>query len=79
MPVPTQDRTWWRFRQEQALLEHLLNFDLLLIRSSEQIYQYIEQLTPEGWNSQSSNALQQMTQQLARSAQERARFLLLQV
>jgi hypothetical protein len=78
MPVPTQDRTWWRFRQERLLLEQLLNFDLLLIRSSEQIYHYVEQLTPESWNSQGSNPLRQMAQQLARSAQERERFLLLQ-
>jgi hypothetical protein len=77
MSVPTQDRIWWRFRQEQALLMQLLNFDLTLVRSSEQIYQYISQLTPELWNSQGSSALRQMTQQLTRLAQERERFLLL--
>jgi hypothetical protein len=78
MPVPTQDRVWWRFRQEQQLLEQLLNFDLTLIRGSERIYQTVEQLTPEIWQSQGGRSLQQMTQQLARSAQERERFLLLQ-
>ncbi|HJT54969.1 MAG TPA: hypothetical protein VJ761_00630 [Ktedonobacteraceae bacterium] len=77
MSVPTQDRIWWRFRQEQALLMQLLNFDLSLVRSSEQIYQYVSQLTPEMWNSQGSGALRQMTQQLTRLAQERERFLLL--
>lgn len=77
MSVPTQDRTWWRFRQEQALLTQLLNFDLTLVRGSEQIYQYVSQLTPEQWNSQGSSTLRQMTQQLARAAQERERFLLL--
>jgi hypothetical protein len=77
MSVPTQDRIWWRFRQEQALLMQLLNFDLTLVRSSEQIYQYVAQLTSELWNSQGSSALRQMTQQLTRLAQERERFLLL--
>ena len=77
MSVPTQDRIWWRFRQEQALLMQLLNFDLTLVRSSEQIYQYVSQLTPELWSSQGNSALRQMTQQLVRLAQERGRFLLL--
>lgn len=79
MSVPTQDRIWWRFRQEQPLLMQLLHFDLTLVRSSEQIYQYVAQLTPEYWNSQVSSPLRQMTQQLAHMAKERERFLLLQV
>ncbi len=78
MPVPTQDRTWWRIRQEQNLLEQLLSFDLTLVRDSEQLYQYVAQLTPESWNSKESEGiLRQMTQQLNRLAQERERFLLL--
>lgn len=77
MSVPTQDRIWWRFRQEQALLMQLLNFDLGLVRSSEQIYQYVSQLTPDVWNAQGSGLLRQMTHQLTRLAQERERFLLL--
>ncbi|TMD49027.1 MAG: hypothetical protein E6I93_12855 [Chloroflexi bacterium] len=77
MAVPTQDRIWWRFRQEQPLLMQLLNFDLTLVRGSEQIYQYVSQLTPEQWNSQGSSSLRQMMQQLAHLAQERERLLLL--
>src|SRR2546426_4648242 len=49
MSVPTQDRTWWRFRQEEPLLGQLLNFDLALIRTCEQVYQYVSQLTPDNW------------------------------
>jgi hypothetical protein len=79
MSVPTQDRIWWRFRQEQALLQQLLTFDLTLIRSSETIYQSVEQITAESWNSQGSSSLQPMIQQLTRSVQERERFLLVQV
>jgi len=77
MPVPTQDRTWWRIRQEQNLLEQLLNFDLTLVRSSEQLYQYVAQLAPEQWNSEGGGMLHGMTQQLNHVAQERERFLLL--
>ncbi len=79
MSVPTQDKIWWRFRQEQALLEKLLTFDLSLVRDSEQVYQYVMQLTPESWNAGGSGPLQQMTQQLGRLAQERERFLLVQL
>ncbi|MBV9616634.1 MAG: hypothetical protein JO011_17340 [Ktedonobacteraceae bacterium] len=79
MSVPTQDKIWWRFRQEQALLERLLSFDLSLVRDSEQIYQYVSQLTPESWNAGGRTPLQQMTQQLGKLAQERERFLLVQL
>ncbi len=78
MSVPTQDRIWWRFRQEQPLLIQLLNFDLALVRNSEQIYKYAAELTPAYWNIQGSNPLRQMTQQLTHLAQERERFLLIQ-
>ncbi|HLX41260.1 MAG TPA: hypothetical protein VKR42_12060 [Ktedonobacteraceae bacterium] len=77
MSVPTQDRIWWRFRQEQPLLMQLLNFDLALVRSSEQIYQYVTQLTPDNWNTQSSVPLRQMIQGLTQIARDRERFLLL--
>jgi hypothetical protein len=79
MSVPTQDRIWWRFRQEQALLNQLLNFDLRLIRESEQIYQFVQQLTPESWHSYGSGQLRALIQQLTQAANERERFLLLQV
>jgi hypothetical protein len=79
MPVPAQDRIWWRFHQEQALLEQLLSFDLALVRSSEQLYQAVSQLTPERWNSEASGWLRQLLQQLTQVARDRERFLLLQV
>lgn len=77
MSVPTQDRIWERFRQEQALLMQLLQFDLNLVRSSEQIYYVVAQLTPEVWSSQGSSGLRYMIQQLTHLTQERERFLLL--
>ncbi len=77
MSVPAQDRIWWRFRQEQPLLAQLLNFDLALVRNSEQIYEYVSHLTPENWQSQGSSPLRQLTRQLMQIAQDRERFLLL--
>lgn len=77
MSVPTQDKTWWRFRQEQTLLAQLLNFDLALVRDCEQVYYYMSQLTPEGWNSQGSGPLRQLIQRVAQVARERERFLLI--
>lgn len=77
MAVPAQDRTWWRFRQEQTLLGQLLNFDLALVRGCEEVYQYVVQLTPEGWNSQGGTFLRQLMQRVANIARERERFLLI--
>lgn len=79
MSVPTQDRIWWRFRQEQALLGQLLSFDLRLVRGSEQLYQFVKQLTPETWHSSGPGELRSLIQQVSEVANERERFLLLQV
>ncbi len=76
MSAPSQDRIWWRFRQEQMLLQQLLSFDLALVRNSEQLYQYVSQLTPEQWKSQGSTPLRQLLQQVAQVARDRERFLL---
>ena len=77
MSVPTQDRIWWRFRQELPLLMQLLNFDLRLVRQSEQLYEFVAQLTPEGWQLHGASPLRAQIQQLSQSASERERFLLL--
>jgi len=79
MSVPTQDRIWWRFREEHALLLQLLNFDLALVRASEQVYQYVTQLTPETWNNQANGQLRQLIQQVTQVARDREQFLLLPV
>ena len=77
MSVPTQDRIWWRFRQEQPLLARLLSFDLQLVRGSEQLYQFTTQLIPESWNIYSASTLRSQLQQLTQVAHERERFLLI--
>src|SRR5437667_12476861 len=75
--VPAQHRMWWRFRQEEPLLRQLLQFDLALVRSSEQVYQYVTQLTPDNWNNQVIASLRQLTQQVTQIVRDRERFLLL--
>ncbi len=77
MSVPTQDKTWWRFREERTLLAQLLNFDLGLVRDCEQVYAYVSQLTPDGWNSQGGGPLRQLLQRVTQVARERERFLLM--
>lgn len=77
MSVPTQDRIWWRLRQEQPLLAQLLSFDLRLVRGAEQLQQFMSQLAPEGWNLYSAGMLRSQLQQLTQVAQERERFLLI--
>jgi hypothetical protein len=77
MSVPTQDRIWWRFRQEQPLLAQLLSFDLRLVRGGEQLHQFMAQLTPDGWNVYSAGTLRAQLQQLTQVANERERFLLI--
>ncbi|HEU5374911.1 MAG TPA: hypothetical protein VFV38_05700 [Ktedonobacteraceae bacterium] len=77
MAVPTQDRIWWRFRQEQALLAQLLSFDLRLVRESEQLHQVAEQLTPESWQVYGAGPLPPLLQRLSQTANEREHFLLL--
>ena len=77
MSVPTQDRIWWRIRNERMLLGQLMQFDLGLVSASEQLYAYVEQLTPEMWNSQGSGQLRQLIQRVRQQGQARERFLLM--
>lgn len=76
MPVPTQDRTWWRFRDEQTLLNQLLSFDYELLRQTEQLYQWVRGLTPESWNNgPGRSGFDAPMQQLEQVVRDRQRFL----
>jgi hypothetical protein len=77
MPVPTQDRTWARFRSELPMLKQLLNFDLWLVNLTEGVFQHVQTLTPAGW--QEGNGLGEFDQQLGgldNLIRDRQRFLL---
>ena len=49
MAVPTQDKVWWRFREEQGLLNALLGFDYALISQAEIIAIQARAVTPDDW------------------------------
>lgn len=51
MSVPSQDKIWWRFRQEPSLLHNLLTFDLGLLQRTAEIAQQSQSLTPDAWRS----------------------------
>ncbi len=49
MPVPTQDHVWRRFREEAPLLNQLLEFDLALVRQTQELDQQVSGLTANRW------------------------------
>ncbi len=49
MPVPTQDKIWWRFRDEKTLLARLLDFDYQLLLQSNAVGQAARDLTADEW------------------------------
>lgn len=77
MPVPTQDRTWERFRGELPMLRQLLNFDLWLVNLTESVFQLASALTASGWNESPGTAdFDQPLQGLDNLIRDRQRFLL---
>lgn len=49
MPVPTQDKIWWRFRDEQNLLDSLLSYDRLLIQQAALVRDTTARITADAW------------------------------
>ncbi|MBV9849227.1 MAG: hypothetical protein JO250_06015 [Armatimonadetes bacterium] len=56
MPVPAQDKTWWRFRDEKALLARLLDFDYQLLLQTSAIGEEAHTLTADAWQSGTAQA-----------------------
>ncbi|HWE60387.1 MAG TPA: hypothetical protein VHB98_01625 [Chloroflexota bacterium] len=76
MPVPTQDRTWWRYRGERALLGSLLEYDRALVGQSEQLAQQVQLLTANAWHSgEPYSVLEAQIAQLAMVIRDRRRLL----
>ena len=76
MPVPTQDRTWWRLRDERSLLESLLQYDRTLIGRIEELALLARGLTANAWQSgELYTGLEAQIEQLAAVIQERRRPL----
>ncbi len=76
MPVPTQDRVWWRFREELPLLNRLLEFDLALVQQTQELEQQVSGLTANRWDDEDIAAtLESLLQRLERTIRERQQFL----
>jgi hypothetical protein len=77
MPVPTQDRTWARFRSELPLLRQLLNFDYGLVNLTEGIFQQVSTLSAAGWDERPGGLdFERPLQGLDNLVRDRQRFLL---
>ncbi|HEX2910415.1 MAG TPA: hypothetical protein VH186_06370 [Chloroflexia bacterium] len=76
MPVPTQDRTWWRYREEQATLQRLLELDYYMVWHSNQVAGMSLSLTPSGWRERpASRDFEQPLQILDTIVRDRQHFL----
>ena len=56
MPVPAQDKTWWRFRDEHTLLARLLDFDYQLLLQTSTIGEAARTLTADQWQTGTAQA-----------------------
>ncbi len=76
MPVPTQDRTWWRWRDERSLLENLLQFDRALVGRIEELARTVRELTANAWHSgELYVGLEAQIEQVATIVHDRRRLL----
>ena len=80
MSVPTQDKVWWRFRDEAVLLEQLVGFDYQLISQCRDIADQVRAVTADDWNAGTVTAgVNAKLTQLQTSIRERQQFLAIQV
>jgi len=80
MSVPTQDKIWWRFRDEAALLEQLVGFDYQLVSQCRDIADQLRAVTADDWNVGTAMvAINPKLSQLQTSIRERQQFLAIQV
>jgi hypothetical protein len=51
MPAPAQDQIWRRLRDEQTLLESLINADIAMLRLAGEVEAQAQSLSAQGWKS----------------------------
>jgi len=80
MSVPTQDKVWWRFRDEAVLLEQLVSFDYQLVSQCRDVADQVRAITADDWNAGTvAAAVGAKLSQLQTSIRERQQFLSIQV
>lgn len=76
MSVPTQDKIWWRFRQETQLLSDLLTFDHGLLLHTSEIARLARAITADAWqNSDPAAPIDAALQELESTVRARQQLL----
>lgn len=76
MSVPTQDKVWWRYRDESALLHTLLGHDYALVQQTETVSQQAQNLTADVWNDTGANSeMERGLKEIEKTIRERRQFL----
>ncbi len=56
LSCPAQDKIWRRLRDEQTLLNSLLQADIAMLRQASELEQQVQALTAQGWKSPDAGA-----------------------
>ncbi|HEX4214207.1 MAG TPA: hypothetical protein VIA06_12890 [Candidatus Dormibacteraeota bacterium] len=75
LTAPGQDRIWARIRDETATLERLLEFDLGLVGSGEQLRDRVLALTAESWQAGTGAEIEDGVDRLHELARQREALL----
>jgi len=76
MSVPSQDKTWLRFRDEVPLLQQLVQFDYNLITGTASLRDLVLNMTAASWrDSSAASALDQYLAPLEQTVRQRTEFL----
>jgi hypothetical protein len=76
MSVPTQDKVWWRYRQELPLLNTLVNLDYGLVQGAQEIDDRISPIGADDWHARDVPAeLETLLAEMEQSTRSRQQFL----
>lgn len=75
MSVPTEDKTWAKFREERETLSKLLLHDYNLISEAEAVQKSVQSLTPEEWTGAQAAEVRSNLRTVEQTARDRERLL----
>ena len=75
LSVPTQDRTWAKFRTEATTLHYLLSSDYQLITGAEAVLNAVRDLAIADWSTAQGEAIHAGVQALEQLTRERDQFM----